>query len=111
MPPSASNDGSPDHPFSRPQHALQPSTGRVPPKPTNRWLPVAARRALPALTRSAAGLAIGLAANYAIRSLVRRATSAAQPLPRTAVTPPTGGQFTRHVVTEVLIVERPARRR
>jgi hypothetical protein len=111
MPPSASDDGSSRRPFSRPQRALQPSTGRVPGKPANRWLPVAARRALPALTRSAAGLAVGFAANYAIRSLARRAVSDVAPLPGPAAAPPAGRQFTRHVVTEIMIVERPGRRR
>ena len=75
-------------------------------------LPVVVQRALPVVARSAAGLAAGIVADYAMRSLTRRAAGVLSAPLRRAVkpaTPPAPG-FERHTVTEVLIVERSGRR-
>ncbi|MEE8422784.1 MAG: hypothetical protein V3S31_08400 [Dehalococcoidia bacterium] len=74
-------------------------------------MPAVAHRALPAITRSAAGLAVGFAADYAVRALARRAVSAANPLRRPPAAPAMQRQSTRHIVTELLVVERSGRRR
>ncbi|HJM74493.1 MAG TPA: hypothetical protein QGI71_01320 [Dehalococcoidia bacterium] len=81
------------------------------PRTITKRLPVAVQRALPVVARSAAGLAIGVVTDYAARSLTRRAASAVTAPLRRAVTPSTpatGGK--RHIVTEMVVVERENRR-
>ncbi len=68
-------------------------------------LPALAWRATPAVTRSAATLAIGFVAEYALRSLANRALGAfISPLRRATPT------VTRTVVTELVVIDRARRR-
>ena len=68
-------------------------------------LPALAWRAAPAITRSAATLAVGFVAEYALRSLANRALGAfIFPLRRVAPT------VTRTVVTELMVIDRVRRR-
>ena len=68
-------------------------------------LPAIAARLLPTLTRSATAIAVGLAVEYAMRTLATRALQAvAAPLRRSV---PAG---TRTVVTEFVVIDRMSRR-
>ncbi len=68
-------------------------------------LPALARHAVPAVARSAATLAVGFAAEYALRSLANRALGAfIAPLRRTAPA------VTRTVVTEFVVIDWVRRR-
>ncbi len=97
------------------EHALTRSRPPAPRSITDR-LPAVVQRALPTVARSAAGLAAGLVADYAMRSLTRRAAGVLTAPLRRAVQPatppatPPAPVFERHTVTEVLIVERSGRR-
>ena len=69
-------------------------------------LPAVAARLLPTVTRSATAIAVGLAVEYALRTLATRALRAvAAPLRRS---PPAA--VTRTVVTEFIVIERLRRR-
>ena len=81
------------------------------PRTISNRLPVAFQRALPAVARSAAGLAIGVVTDYAVRSLTRRAASAVTAPLRRAMQPSTpASRGERHIVTEMVVVERANRR-
>lgn len=98
-----------DH-SSEGQHALTRSQPFAPRTITNR-LPVAVQRALPAVARSVAGLAIGVVTDYAVRSLTRRAASAVTAPLRRAVKPSVPApRGERHIVTEIVVIERANRR-
>ena len=72
-----------------------------------RWLPVVVRRTLPAVTRSAAALVIGLAADYTLRAMARRAIdSVIAPFRRSQQV-----LTERRVITELTVVERGERKR
>lgn len=90
------------------EHALTRSQSSTPRSIANR-LPVAVQRALPAVARSAAGLAVGIVADYAVRSLTRRAATALSAPLRRAVKPAARG-MERHIVTEMVVIERTSRR-
>ncbi len=68
-------------------------------------LPALARRVTPAVARSAATLAVGFVAEYALRSLANRALAAfVSPLRHSVPT------VTRTVVTEFVVIDRVRRR-
>ena len=89
------------------ERAMQSATRRSL-RPRTAPLPALAGRALPVLGRSAAGLALGFAAEYALRSLARTLLGALSASPP-AVVPSARGSIARTVVTELIVVE-PARR-
>lgn len=93
------------------EHALTRSQSSTPRSIANR-LPVAVQRALPAVARSAAGLAVGIVADYAVRSLTRRAATALSAPLRRAVksAAPAARGMERHIVTEMVVIERTSRR-
>ena len=69
-------------------------------------LPALARRVAPPIARSAATLAVGFAAEYALRSLANRALAKfISPLRHSLPT------VTRTVVTEFVVIDRVRRRR
>ncbi|HJM89866.1 MAG TPA: hypothetical protein QF624_09635 [Dehalococcoidia bacterium] len=89
------------------QRALTTSRGSRTPSTRARWLPVVARRTLPAVTRSAAALVVGFAADYTLRALARRAVDG-------VIAPFRRRQHVlteRRVVTELTVVERGERKR
>jgi hypothetical protein len=89
------------------QRAIATSRNGPTPGAGTRWLPVVARRTLPAVTRSAAALVVGLAADYTLRAMARRALdSAIAPFRRSQQV-----LTERHVVTELTVVERGKRKR
>lgn len=91
------------------EQALAPAASRALAKRPS-LLPAPLRRALPTLTRSAAGIAAGFAADYAFRLLSRRVRSALAPPLRAVSAVPRRATVTRRVVTEFIVVERVRRR-
>ena len=93
-----------DAPTAQPKHALPPAVRRraaVVRHPS--WLSALVRqRLVPLAVRSATAVALGLAAEYALRGALNRLLT---PLQRSA------SAVTRTVITEVIIVERVRRRR
>ncbi len=78
-------------------------------------LPALAERALPALARSVTAVAVALAAEYALRSVAKRALNAlAAPLgraiPARSLATAVRSNVTRTVVTELVVIE-PVHRR
>ena len=93
------------------ERALRPPASRSL-RPRTTPLPALAGRALPVLGRSMAGLALGFATEYALRSLSRTVVGALSASPRGIAAATRGsavGSITRTVVTELVVVE-PARR-
>ncbi len=111
----------PQSPLTAHSLALGPVTPRaLEPRPAR--LPALAARALPAVARSATAVAVGLAAEYAIRALSNRALNAvvgslrgrdvAPALPSIPSVPSISSMpaVTRIVITELVVVERTRRR-
>lgn len=94
--------------------ALGPVAPRALERPAR--LPALAARALPAVARSATAVAVGLAAEYAIRALSNRALNAVMGSLRGHDVVPAMSSITsmpavtRIVITELVVVERTRRR-
>ncbi len=96
-----------DAPTSQPNRALQPAVRRradITRRPS-RLSALVRQRLVPLAVRSATAVALGLAAEYALRGALNRLLDRSlAPLQRSA------SAVTRTVITEVIIVERARRR-
>ena len=95
------------------QRALIPGPARLP--AVHRWsfLPAIARwRGLPAVTRTAGAVAVGLALEYALRSVANNAVArvSAPVTPRQPAARSSTGAVRRTIFTEVVVIERYRRR-
>ena len=105
--PGRSEPGPSDAPTSQPDRALRLAARRPAAiaRGRSRLPALVRRRLLPLAVRSATAVALGLAAEYALRGALNRLLdSALAPLQRSA------SAVTRTVITEVIVVERVRRR-
>ena len=94
-----------------PQRALIPSAPRLP--AFRRWslLPAIARgRELPAVTKTAGAVAVGLVLEYALRGIANVALARIGTPARLPAARATAPSIRRTIVTEVVVIERYRRR-